>query len=113
MSARDKAAARTAADAARLADLHERIQTRERRLSQISNEVAALRDSMVGEDEVRAALGEFDALWSVLSPREQTRVIELLIEQVRYDGEQGTVAITFRPSGIRALESELRQEAAA
>ena len=110
---RDKTTLLKSTDSARLAHLHERIQTGERRLSQISNEVAALRDSMVGEDEMRAALAEFDALCAALSPPEQTRVIELLIEQVRYDGEQGTVAITFRPSGIRALESELRQEAAA
>jgi len=38
-------------------------------------------------------------------------VIQLLVKRVEYDGEAGTVSVTFRPSGIRALEAE--QEAAA
>ncbi len=48
-------------------------------------------------------------MWECLVPREQARVIELLIECVTYDGEGGNVAITFRPSGIKALASELAQ----
>ena len=67
---------------------------------------------MVGEDEIRAALADFNDLWAALSPKEQVRVIQLLVERVEYDGEAGTVSITFRPSGLRALEGN-QQEAMA
>ena len=44
----------------------------------------------------------------------QVRVIQLLVQRVVYDGAAGTVSVTFRPSGIRALEGEPdEQEAAA
>ncbi len=62
---------------------------------------------MVGEDEIRATLAEFDDLWSSLTPKEQARIIQLLVGRIEYDGEAGTVTITFRPSGIRALEGKI------
>jgi hypothetical protein len=52
-------------------------------------------------------LADFDALWASLAPREQARVVELLVDQVAYDGQAGSVAITFRPSGSRTLAAEL------
>lgn len=52
---------------------------------------------------VARALAEFDGVWTALTPREQTRLVELLVETVEYDGGVGTVAITFHPAGIRAL----------
>jgi len=38
-----------------------------------------------------------------MAPRERARLVELLVERVLVDSEAGTVAITFRPSGIRTL----------
>ena len=67
---------------------------------------------LVGEDEIRAALAQFDDLWAALTPKEQVRVLELLIERVEYDGEAGTVSVTFRPSGIRALEGNQQETVA-
>ena len=64
------------------------------------------RDGMVGEKELRVALADFDDLWAALAPKEQARGIELLVERVVYDGDASTVAVTFRPSGIRALERD-------
>lgn len=54
-----------------------------------------------------AALADFDALWASLAPREQARVVELLVDQVAYDGQHGSVQIAFRLSGIRTLAAEL------
>jgi len=48
-----------------------------------------------------------DAVWDCLSPREQARVVELLVEQVVYDGNGGSVAIAFRETGIKTLAGEL------
>jgi site-specific DNA recombinase len=51
-------------------------------------------------------LGQFDAVWDALSPREQGRVLGLLIERVEHDGREASVAITFRPTGIKTLAAE-------
>jgi site-specific DNA recombinase len=99
----------------RLADAHDRIRQAERRVTEIDQELAALQGDLVDEAEVAAALADFEALWDCLAPREQARVIELLVERVEYDGHAGNIAITFRPAGIKTLAGELskRKEAAA
>jgi len=61
----------------------------------------------VDDSEVAAALAEFDAVWDCLAPREQARVVEILVERVAYDGNAGNISITFRPSGIKTLAGEL------
>ena len=45
----------------------------------------------------------FVPVWENLSPREQGRIIHLLVERVAYDAEHEPVAITFRSTGVRAL----------
>ena len=97
---------------ARLADLQERIQAGERRLTEIREETERLRGELVTEDEVADSLREFDPVWEQLSPREQARVLELLIERVDYDGEAETVSVTFRPTGFREIAEELLLEEA-
>ena len=99
----------------RLADAHDRIREAERRVTEIDNELATLDADLVDEAEVAAALADFDAVWDCLAPREQARVVELLVERIEYDGHAGNISITLRPSGIKLLVSELaerREEAA-
>ena len=60
----------------------------------------------LSEDEVLAAMTDFDPLWEHMAPRERARLVELLVERVLVDSDVGTVAITFRPSGIRTLTME-------
>jgi site-specific DNA recombinase len=87
----------------RLADTQERVRRDEIRLTEIREGTIRLRAEAVSEEEVVAALGVFDPMWESFSPREQARVLQLLIERVEYDGDGGTVSVTFRPSGIKAL----------
>ena len=91
----------------RLADAHERIRDAERRVTEIDCELATLDGDLVDEGEVAATLADFDAVWDCLAPREQSRVIELLVERVAYDGAGGNISITFRASGIKTLACEL------
>ena len=101
---------------ARLAGVQERIRQAERRLSEIHEELVALRDGLVEEQEVADALAEFDGVWAAWTPREQARILELLIERVEHDGQAGNVSITFRPTGIKTLATELtphKEESAA
>lgn len=90
----------------RLADLQEHIRLGEQRLTEIREETIRLRASQIEEDEVAASLREFDPLWTTFSPREKGRILQLVIDHIDYDGAEGTVAITFRPTGIKALEQE-------
>ena len=78
----------------------------EQRLTEIREETYRLRGDLISDDEVAQALQQFDPVWESLSPREQSRVLQLLIERVDYDGDAGTVSVTFRPTGIKALTDE-------
>lgn len=90
-----------------LADAHERIRVAEQRMTEIENATATLSGELVNEAEVTEALAEFDCVWDALAPREQIRILELLIERIEFDGHRGTMSITFRPTGINALTDEL------
>lgn len=89
-----------------LADLQDQISTTERRLTEIDHELAALRANQIDESEVTHLLAEFHQTWEALAPRDQARVIELLIERIDYRGAEGQISLTFRPSGIQTLAQE-------
>lgn len=91
----------------RLADIQERIRIAERRLTEIGNELISLRGKLVDEADVARALADFDQMWETLAPREQARVLELLVERVDYDGEHGRISLTFHATGIKSLTQEL------
>ena len=92
---------------ARLADLQERISGTERRATEVREQVLALSRNLVDQREVAKAMSIFDPVWDSLTPREQTRVVQLLVERVDYNGATGKVSITFHPSGIKTLADEL------
>ena len=72
----------------------------------------ALSGELVDEREVVQALSLFDPIWESLTPREQARIVRLLVERVDYDGRQSTVSVTFRPTGIKALAQQATEDAA-
>jgi site-specific DNA recombinase len=92
---------------ARLADLQERIRNADQRATEIREQVIGIRRRLVDEREVALALSIFDPVWGALTPREQTHVVQLLVEQVEYDGGKGKVSITFHAAGIKTLADEL------
>ena len=98
--------------AGELANLQDRIRAAEQRATEIREQVVALSREMVDEREVEAALSVFDPMWDTLSPREQARIIHLLVERVDYDGKHGTVSVTFRPNGIKTLAQQIEEVAA-
>jgi site-specific DNA recombinase len=93
-----------------MAELQERIQADERRATQLREEIIRLSRQNIDERELASALSLFDPVWDTLAPREQRRVLQLLIERVDYDGEKSTVSITFHPAGIKTLADELNVE---
>jgi len=102
--------------ATRLAELHERLRKAECRLSELRDQVERVQRETVTKAEVDSALGAFSPIWDTLSPREQARILQLLIKRVEYDGEHGKVAVTFHANGLRTLgqrEATESQEAKA
>ena len=93
--------------ASQLGDLNERIRGAEQRLTEVTEQITELRHQMVGEDEIAQSLAAFDPVWEMLSPKEQARIVRLLIERVAYDGEHGKLSLTFRPSGLRTVCDEM------
>jgi len=93
----------------RVADLQERIRAAEQRSTRVREELIALGRELVDEKEVARALAVFDPVWETLAPREQARVIRLLVQRVDYDGEKGTVSVTFHPAGIKMLSREFAE----
>ena len=66
-----------------------------------------MRHRLLDEEEAALALSVFDPVWGALTPREQARVIGLLVDRVDYDGAAGKVSIAFHPAGIKTLAEEL------
>lgn len=90
----------------------DRIGQIERRISGIGDQRSALSDQVLDQRQVEQALGAFMPLWEALSPREQGRMLHLLIERVDYDGKEGTIRLTFRPNGIKTLAQPYEEVAA-
>jgi len=92
-----------------LADLQDRMGTAERLATEVNEQIAGLSRELVDVQEVTRTLSSFVPVWDALTPREQARIVHLLIERVDYDGEAGTISITFHPTGIKALDDELKE----
>ncbi|MBX3354483.1 MAG: recombinase family protein [Phycisphaeraceae bacterium] len=97
---------------ARIADLHERIADAQRRLPPLDARIAEVGHNSISRDEAEAAFADFDELWRNLIPREQARLLKLLISTVDYDAKSASIAVTFRPTGIRSLIARRLEEAA-
>ena len=91
---------------ARLADLQERIRIGEVRAGELRDEISALAKRQVSREEVAQALAAFDPVWESLTPQEQARLLQLLIERVDYNGACGKIAITFHLTGIKTLAQQ-------
>jgi site-specific DNA recombinase len=96
-------------DIPRLADLHERVRHADRRLAELDAEMNALGGQQLAEVEVEQALSSFDAVWDSLTPREQGRIVQLLVQRVDFDGATNQLSITFHTSGIQTLANELAE----
>ena len=103
----------TSNGASRLGDLNERIRVGERRMIELREQIVVLSREIVNESEVAAAMAAFDPVWETLTPKEQARVVRLLVKSVEYDGATGTVSLTFHPEGLRGLAAEVAEEVAA
>lgn len=92
--------------AERLDQVSEEKRSTSSHLSSLQHQLSNLQDQKIDTEDLTTALSHFDPIWDVLLPRERTRIVRLLIQQVDFDGESGTLGITFQPSGIKTLMAE-------
>jgi len=93
----------------RIADLNDQAREAERRLAEIAGETSELQRELVCEADVTVAFANFDNVWQALSPREQARLIGLLVARVEFDAADSSIEITFHPTGIKALAQGARE----
>ncbi|MDK2848276.1 MAG: site-specific recombinase [Desulfuromonadales bacterium] len=86
-----------------LADLQEHIRVMEQRMVVVRQDIINLQREAIDENDLTHALMLFKPVWEMLPPRDQSRIIKLLIERIGYDGRDGKVTITFRSLGLRML----------
>lgn len=84
-------------------DLNARIVKCETRFARLNDDLTKSRELRVERKDVDAALGDFDRLWELLRPRERVQLLELLIERVEYDRNEGTLEVEYHPTAIAAL----------
>ncbi|MCC7399426.1 MAG: recombinase family protein [Planctomycetes bacterium] len=93
--------------AARIAELDDLLGKLQMRADEITTELAGMQTATVDETAIRTALANFTSAWDHLIPRERSRVLRLLISEVRFDGKAGKLLIDFRDNGIAALAHEV------
>jgi site-specific DNA recombinase len=91
----------------RIADLQERIRTTEERVREIKTQARTIGRQLLDPKEATMAMSVFEPVWGTFTPREQARVVELLVERLDFDGSKGKVAIVFRSTGIKTLAQQL------
>ena len=86
-----------------LANCHENLRKAELRHSEVCEKIQALTAIALTQNDVIQALASFEPLWESLTVREQTRIVQLIIKQIDYDGSTGRVTITFHREGIKSI----------
>ncbi|MGJ8635700.1 MAG: recombinase family protein [Phycisphaerales bacterium] len=100
-------------DQERVTELQGIIAANERRAERIRDRLESAQGEQIDSEAIGVMLGDFDEVWSNLIPREQARLLKLLIEKVEYDAEGQCVQITYRPNEFEKLaDLQQNQEAA-
>lgn len=68
----------------------------EEQVASLGRDIRKRERSLVSREQVEGGLGEFQTLWSCLSPTERRAVIAALLERVVFDGKAGEVRLVAR-----------------
>jgi len=90
----------------RLADLNDQIVSLENREAVLREELATAESQSLDEEEVASLLSAFGPIWQSLPPRDQIRIIRLIVDRVDFDGRDRTVRVVFRSTGLMRLCQE-------
>jgi site-specific DNA recombinase len=99
-------------DTVMLADLVRRIDEAEKRLEQLVKDKKTAEKTQIDARLVGAEIDRFDGLWANLSPREQTKVIALVVQCVEYHADRGELKISFHDVGQKTVQDKGKENAA-
>jgi site-specific DNA recombinase len=90
----------------RIAELDERANQLELRMTELRDELTAVQRETVPAAKIQRAVALFDPVWDLLLVPERFRILHLLLELVVYDGATGELELAFYPLGITSLAAE-------
>ncbi len=93
----------------RMADVQERIEEAELKLSKVNRQLLDLRKQELSTQEIEEALIDFDRVWVALTTREQSQLLALLVSKVEFDQSDCTISISFHSSGIESLVQQAEE----
>jgi site-specific DNA recombinase len=96
----------------RVADLQEQLAVAAARLAEVRGQIERQDQERINGADVAAAFADFDNVWNALSPREQAKILALLVAKVEFDASDSSIAVTFHASAIKALAKGQIGEAA-
>jgi TolA-binding protein len=86
-----------------LADLQRRSSDLQQRIAELDQQIQKRSSEHITQQEVDAALADFEGLWDAWTPREQTSLVRLVVSQVEIDSLHGNVSILLHDTAIRNL----------
>jgi site-specific DNA recombinase len=72
-------------------------------MASLAAELREWQSRLVDEAELARALQEFEPIWNNLTTAEQTRLVNLIVEKVTYNGKTHKVSVSFRTAGLYEL----------
>ncbi|QDV62283.1 hypothetical protein Mal65_14170 [Crateriforma conspicua] len=90
---------------ARIADLQQRIESAERKLTSVKRDLADAKKHCLSAEYISNTFAEFDRIWDVFNIREQAELLGLLVASVEFDQSDSTIEISFHRSGIGSLST--------
>jgi site-specific DNA recombinase len=91
----------------RLAVLQDRSEQAQRRIARAAEGLNDAREAALDEGAAREALARFTPVWEALQPREQARLVALLVKRVEVN--RGKLTIAFHDAGVRALADQIAE----
>ena len=86
-----------------LADLQRRSSDLQQRIGELDQQIQKRSSEHITQQEVDAALADFEGLWDAWTPREQTSLVRLVVSQVEIDSLHGNVSILLHDTAFRNL----------
>lgn len=77
------------------------------RVQELDGRMRELEARHLDESHLGRGLEAFDQVWEALLIPERERVLNLLIDRVAYDGLTKQLSITYKPTGIATLATEI------
>jgi site-specific DNA recombinase len=94
-----------------LNDLKEKLLRDERLMREMRIKKMQIEEELITREEFMEALSVTSPIWDSLFPQEKRRILKLLLQEVDYDGRDGTLGLTLNGKGIKLLNSEINPSA--